>query len=218
MEVSGYGNSGHPRFIGWTYGGERRFEKEWNEEGFSLYFIDESGSGLIDWLWKNNGKLTNDYLKGNYPKREIYLVTETGKPSMMEFKLIHIPIGDLLAMNDGNKSSYRESMFDIEYEYHMIFQDALDQFNYEQSGANMKSPDETREYLSDKKVLIPLFDEIREHLRSSLYLMILTTNTHTGACVIATVTTDRITTSITLRNSAENITWNGRRQRRLLKK
>lgn len=168
LEVSGYGESGHPRFLGWTYGDQRRFEKEWNEDGFSLYFIDESGSGLIDWLWKNNDILTNDYLKNNYPNRKIYLITDVVKPSIIEFRLMDIPIGDLLAMEDGDKSFYGESIFDLEYEYHLIFDDALDQFNYEQSGAKMRSPEETREYLSDMEVLIPLFDAIREYLKDTL--------------------------------------------------
>lgn len=168
LALSENSRSGYPRFIGWTYGNQQRFEKEWNEEGFSLYFIDESGSGLIDWLWKNKDILTNDYLMENYRDCKIYLVTETGKPSI-KFKLIDFPISDLLDMDDQDIAYYGEDIFDLEYEYHMIFEDALDQFNFEQSNAKMRSPEETREYLSDKSVLIPLFDDICKHLKFTLY-------------------------------------------------
>lgn len=175
--------SGYPRFIGFTYGDQRWFEKEWNEDGFSLYFIDESGCGLADWLWNNNGELTNDFLKENYPARKIHLIADTDKPPIIEFKLIDIPISDLLDMDDQDIAYYGESISDLEYEYHMIFEDVMDQFNFEQSGAIMRSPEDTREYLSDKSILMPLFDEIREHLRFTLRYSDLSDDEHAYLCM-----------------------------------
>lgn len=157
----------HPRFPSYDFNKQQRLEMEWNEEGFSLYFIDESGSGIVDWLWKNKDTLTNYYVD-EYPNRQTFLITEEGKPPAIEFKLIDIPINDLLAM-DGRKISYGEEVYYLEFEYDKIIRDAIDRFNYEKSGSKMMSEDETREYLSDKKVLISLFDEIREHLRSELH-------------------------------------------------
>lgn len=160
-------DSGHSRFISYTYDDQRRLEREWNEEGFYLYFTDCSGSDLIDWLWKNKNTLTNDYLTENYTTHKIFLKTQGGK-SIIEFKLMDIPIGDLLIMDDGDKSYYGELIYKLEFEYNSVIKDAIDQYNYEQSGAMMRSPEETLEYLSDRKLLIPLFDKLREHLKSSL--------------------------------------------------